>query len=117
MKILLTVLVILFILIVGTIIWVVTSEPDDQNKSTKDQTTQEETTENNQIEIQLTDVEEKISALPELEEDIFTKCMEKTKGGPQDIKKCEESTQKQIFTLSQDLANLKEELKKKLEVK
>lgn len=62
---------------------------------------------------QLEDVNKKIAELPELENDVFSKCMETTDGTADDIKDCQESTQKQIFTLSQDLNNLKKSLEEK----
>lgn len=65
------------------------------------------------VQKQLEDVNKKIAELPELENDIFSKCVETTEGTADDIKACQESTQKQIFTLSQDLNNLKKSLEEK----
>lgn len=64
----------------------------------------------NQDSSQLADVNKKIEQLPELEKDIFTKCMDGKEGTSSDIKTCQEQTQKEIFTLSQDLSNLKQSL-------
>ncbi len=66
------------------------------------------------IKTQLEDVENKIQELPELEEDIFTKCMEGKEGTAKNLRDCGENTQKQIFTLSQELVNLKESLQERL---
>ncbi|MBI2008808.1 hypothetical protein HYS84_00165 [Candidatus Saccharibacteria bacterium] len=63
---------------------------------------------------QLADVELKIQQLPELEEDIFAKCMEGKSGTSSDLRSCQESTQRAIFTLSQDLSNLKLTIEAKL---
>lgn len=68
------------------------------------------TTELEKINLQLADVENKILELPELEKDAFTKCMEGKIATAVNLKSCEESTQKSIFTLSQELTNLKNSL-------
>lgn len=68
----------------------------------------------NETKKQLADVQKKIDQLPELEKDIFSKCMEGKSGTASDIKACEESTQKEMFTLAQDLTNIKSSLEAKL---
>lgn len=90
---------------------------DNFLENTQERNVLGENTETSQISIQLTDVNNKISELPKLEKDIFTKCMEGKRGTPQDIKQCEENIQKQMFVLSQDLINLKTDLEKQMEVK
>lgn len=64
----------------------------------------------NDINQQLQDVQKKIDELPDLEKDIFSKCIENKEKTAENIRGCEESTQKQIYTLSQELNNLKESL-------
>ena len=71
--------------------------------------------ETEKLEQQLSDVESKIRELPELEKDIFTKCMENKEGTTNNIRVCQEATQEQIFTLSQDLTNLKKALVEELD--
>lgn len=58
----------------------------------------------------LAKINKQIKELPELEEDIFTKCMEENKGGVENIPFCQENTQKQMHTLAQDLVNAKEDI-------
>lgn len=67
-----------------------------------------------ELKTQLADVNAKIAALPELEKDIFTKCMEGKDGTAVNIRICQENTQKQVFTLSQELINLKKSLEQQL---
>ncbi len=67
----------------------------------------------NEINSQLESVEYKIKELPSLEEDIFTKCMSKLDGTAQNIAFCQENTQEQIHTLSQDLQSTKQDLENK----
>lgn len=70
--------------------------------------------EEDNIKAQLVGVENKITDLPELEKDIFTKCMEGKEATAMNIRACQESTQEQAFTLSQDLVNLKKTLEDRL---
>jgi len=55
-------------------------------------------------------VEKQLKALPELEKDIFTKCMADKGGTAENIAFCQENTQKQMYTLAQDLTNAKKDL-------
>lgn len=59
---------------------------------------------------QLAKIDRQVKELPELEEDIFAKCMEERKGGAKNIAFCQENTQKQMHTLSQDLKNAKKDI-------
>ena len=65
------------------------------------------------LNIQLTKVKSQLKELPELEKDIFTKCMEGKEGTAQNIAFCQENTQKQMHTLSQDLNNAKKDIESK----
>lgn len=76
--------------------------------------TTEESTKQEDLESQLTDINEKINSLPNLEEDIFYKCMEGKEITPENIDICQTNTQEQIFTLSQELRNLENETKSEL---
>lgn len=71
--------------------------------------------ETERLQQQLSDVESKIRELPELEKDIFAKCMENKEGTTNNIRVCQEATQEQIYTLSQDLTSLKKALAEKLD--
>ena len=62
---------------------------------------------------QITGISLKLKELPELEKDIFSKCMEKKEGVSQDIAFCQENTQKQMHDLAQDLTNAKKNLQGK----
>jgi len=62
------------------------------------------------IKSELENVNRKISEIPELEKDIFYKCIEDKEITAKNIRTCEENTQKQIFDLSQDLVNLRADL-------
>jgi uncharacterized protein HemX len=67
-----------------------------------------------EIEKQLSDTQQKIQELPELENDIFTKCIESQKKIATNIKNCQEKTQKSIHTLSQELSGVKSDLENQL---
>jgi len=58
---------------------------------------------------QLSKLDAQIRQLPELEEDVFTKCMEE-KDTAKHIPFCQENTQEQMHTLSQDLKNAKSDI-------
>lgn len=67
----------------------------------------------NTINLQITKLDTQLQELPELEKDIFTKCMTDKNGTAQEIAFCQENTQKQMATLAQDLTNAKRELESK----
>jgi len=62
---------------------------------------------------QIADINLKLKELPDLEKDIFTKCMEGKAAVAQNIAFCQENTQKQMFTLAEDLTNAKKDLQGK----
>ena len=62
---------------------------------------------------QVTTIDNQLKELPELEKDIFTKCMEGKDPTAQSIAKCQENTQKQMHTLAQDLTSAKKDLQNK----
>lgn len=62
---------------------------------------------------QLNKVSRQIEQLPELEEDIFTKCMEENGGDAKKIAFCQENTQKQMHILAQELDSAKKDLQNK----
>lgn len=65
------------------------------------------------IQNQLEKTRKQIGELPELEEDIFAKCIGNGIIDVAKIAKCQESTQEQIHTLSQDLKSIEKELNDK----
>lgn len=62
---------------------------------------------------QLAKVQSQLKELPELEKDIFTKCVEGKESTAQSIAFCQENTQKQMHTLAQDLNSAKKDLEGK----
>jgi len=58
-------------------------------------------------------IKKQLTELPDLEKDIFTKCMEDKGGTAKNIAFCQENTQKQMFTLAQDLNNAKNDIENK----
>lgn len=91
----------------------VESSPTDNQVATETKEVKSES-DNTAIRQQLEDVKQKIEELPELEEDIFSKCIEGKRGTQKQISQCQEKTQTKIHTLSQDLTNLKQNLESKL---
>lgn len=68
---------------------------------------------NNEINKQISKLDYQLEELPELEKDVFTKCMVGKDGTAQNIAYCQENTQEQMFTLSQDLSSAKKSLESK----
>lgn len=86
---------------------------NEQQSSPQPQTT---TSRQEEILLQLEDTQQKMKELPELEKDIFAKCMEGIQPTAANIRNCEETTQKNIYTLSQELTNLKNSLQNEIEM-
>lgn len=80
---------------------ITSSTSNEEADSQKDKQTAEQ---------QLVDVRNKINDLPELEEDVFAKCIADKNKTAENIRACQETTRKEIFTLSQDLKNLEKSL-------
>jgi hypothetical protein len=96
------VLVILFVIF----LLISPSTPNEEVSGEKSERTAEQ---------QLVDVRNKINELPELEKDIFAKCITDKNKTAENIRACQERTQKEIFTLSQDLKNLERSLLEQIE--
>jgi hypothetical protein len=58
-------------------------------------------------------LQNQLKELPELESDVFSKCMEGKGGTAENIAFCQENTQKHIHDLAQDLSNAKKDLDNK----
>ena len=84
---------------------------NEQQSSPQPQTS---TSRKEELLLQLEDTNFKMEELPELEKDIFAKCMGGKEPTASNIKLCEETTQKNVFTLSQELTNLKNSLQQEL---